>query len=215
MGQTECQACQGNTVAEIGSTTCRCVGLNRKYLAQVGQCVCLSGYDPVDDTASLADGFSDCQRIIYTACAADEERDINGKCRKKDDCEAECNGGPGTLQQNFGICQCENIVTAAQICNTDCQRNALQTTFTSEGTVNIYDPVTKTTTNTPLPNTIGTAKCSKADVTKCELTGVGLQDDGSFAGNYELPTSLTSENPEVAALNEKNIQQRKSGQYQQ
>lgn len=106
-------------------------------------------------------------------------------------------------------------MTAAQICNTDCQRNALQTTFTSEGTVNIYDPVTKTTTNTPLPNTIGTAKCSKADVTKCELTGVGLQDDGSFAGNYELPTSLTSENPEVAALNEKNIQQRKSGQYQQ
>jgi hypothetical protein len=50
VGQTECQACQGNTVADIGSTTCRCVGLNRKYLAQVGQCVCLSGYEPVDGT---------------------------------------------------------------------------------------------------------------------------------------------------------------------
>jgi hypothetical protein len=24
--------------------------LNRKYLAQVGQCVCLSGYEPVDGT---------------------------------------------------------------------------------------------------------------------------------------------------------------------
>jgi hypothetical protein len=87
------------------------------------------------------------------------------------------------------------------------------TTFTSEGTVNVYDPNTQETVNTPLPNTIGTAKCSKADVTKCELTGVGLQDDGSFAGNYNLPSSLTTESPQLNEINERKIQQRKTGTH--
>ena len=60
VGQTSCVPCEGTTVAEIGSTTCRCVGLNRKYLSSTGSCVCMSGFEPVDGTESTADGFSDC-----------------------------------------------------------------------------------------------------------------------------------------------------------
>lgn len=120
VGQTECQACKGSTVSDRGSTTCKCVGLNRKYLSDVGQCVCISNYEPTDGSDSLADGFSDCQKNVYERCKETEERDITGKCRPKDDCAAECNGGTGTLQQNFGICQCDDVVTTAQICNNDC-----------------------------------------------------------------------------------------------
>lgn len=97
VGSTSCQPCRGNTVSDIGETTCRCVGLNRKYLSATGACVCLSGYEPTDETESLADGFSDCQKIIYNSCEPSEERDINGVCRDKNDCAAECNGGSGTL----------------------------------------------------------------------------------------------------------------------
>lgn len=72
------------------------MGLNRKYLANVGTCVCMSGFDPVE-TGDEADDTSDCQKIIYAPCTGDEERDITGKCRAKDDCAAECDGGTGTV----------------------------------------------------------------------------------------------------------------------
>lgn len=33
VGATSCRKCAGGTVSDVGSTTCRCKGLNRKYLA--------------------------------------------------------------------------------------------------------------------------------------------------------------------------------------
>jgi hypothetical protein len=56
----------------------------------------MSGFDPVE-TGDEADDTSDCQKIIYAPCTGDEERDITGKCRAKDDCAAECDGGTGTV----------------------------------------------------------------------------------------------------------------------
>jgi len=44
-----------------------------------------------------------------------------------------------------------------------------------------------------MPDTIGSAKCSAEDVTKCELVGVGMSSSssGAFAAGYDLPKSLT------------------------
>jgi len=36
VGLTQCTPCKGSTVSDIGSTTCRCVGLNRRYLTAIG-----------------------------------------------------------------------------------------------------------------------------------------------------------------------------------
>lgn len=82
-------------MSEVGSTSCQCAGLNRKYLAEKGKCVCMSGYEPVDGTSSLDDGFADCQLIIYPTCTSDQVRDAEGQCRAIDDCSEECNGGAG------------------------------------------------------------------------------------------------------------------------
>lgn len=112
VGQTSCVPCEGTTVSDIGSTTCRCVGLNRKYLSSTGSCVCMSGYEPVDDSESTADGFSDCQKKVIQGCPDGQELDVNGVCRNMNDCSAECNGGTGTIQSNFGICQCDDITTS-------------------------------------------------------------------------------------------------------
>lgn len=60
VGLTQCTPCKGSTVSDIGSTTCRCVGLNRRYLTAIGQCVCVSGFTPTDGTVANVDGFSDC-----------------------------------------------------------------------------------------------------------------------------------------------------------
>jgi hypothetical protein len=90
----------------------------------------------------------------------------------------------------------------------------LQTSFTSEGKIRIYDPVHKNETLTDIPNTIGSAKCSKEDQTKCELVGVGMADSGTFEGNYELPSALTANNEAIADINRNNVARRSSNVYQ-
>ena len=88
-----CYKCRGGTVSDAGSTTCRCEGLNRKYLAERGTCVCKTGFEPVHGANDLDDGLADCDTIVYSECDTDEVRDTNGQCRKKDDCAVECDGG--------------------------------------------------------------------------------------------------------------------------
>jgi len=53
-----------------------------------------------------------------------------------------------------------------------------------------------------MPETIGSAKCSEEDQTKCELVGVGMtaSNSGAFQASYDLPASLT-QNQTVAAIN--------------
>ena len=97
VGATECQPCQGSTVSDVGSTSCRCAGLNRKYLATEGSCICETGYEPVDGSGDLGDGFSDCTLIVYETCGATQVRDSKGICRDVNDCTDECNGGEGEM----------------------------------------------------------------------------------------------------------------------
>ena len=97
VGATSCRPCQGSTVSDVGSTSCRCSGLNRKYLATEGSCICETGYEPVDGSNALDDGFSDCTLIVYETCANTQVRDSTGKCREVNDCSAECNGGEGEM----------------------------------------------------------------------------------------------------------------------
>ena len=72
VGATECQKCKGSTISDIGDSTCRCIGLNRKYLAEVGSCVCKTGFQPIDGSENAnEDGFSDCEKKIYDECDFD------------------------------------------------------------------------------------------------------------------------------------------------
>ena len=95
VGATECKPCKGATKSDIGSTSCKCVGLNRKYLADEETCVCKTGYEPIDGTDALADGYSDCERKVYDKCPEGQVRDSNAACREVNDCKVECDGGDG------------------------------------------------------------------------------------------------------------------------
>jgi hypothetical protein len=80
VGAIKCKTCAPGTTSKAGSTSCRCIGLNRKYIADTSSCVCNTGYEPVD--SSKADnGLSDCAKIIYGNCEANQLRDSNGKCK--------------------------------------------------------------------------------------------------------------------------------------
>jgi len=96
------------------------------------------------------------------------------------------------VQQSFGICQCEAITTVEQLCNIECREKLPKTTFTSDGLINIYDPVTNSTILTELNATYGVPKCSKEDPTECKLTGLRMVNDprGNFAADFNLPEAV-------------------------
>ena len=145
VGATECQKCQGATISDLGSSTCQCIGLNRKYLSEIGACVCKTGFTPIDGSSKNDDGYADCEKKIYENCDEEiEARDSNGDCRYKYDCREACDGGVGTVQFN-GICQCQNIKTVDEICPHECQTQLPLTYFTSNGTIEIYNPVSNAT----------------------------------------------------------------------
>jgi hypothetical protein len=86
----------------LGASTCRCAGLNRKFLSEVGSCVCKTGFQPIDPDND--DPLSDCEKKIYDDCDGEtQERDSVGACRDKNNCTVACDGGKGTVQFN-GIC---------------------------------------------------------------------------------------------------------------
>ena len=143
VGATECRPCQGSTISPVGSTSCKCKGLNRKYLATQGSCVCRTGYDPVDGTSALDDGFADCSIKIYPTCQSDEVRDSAGQCRKANNCEDECDGGEGEVQVGFGICQCNAIVKESDIATPENLAEKPIVTFADNNQVVLTDPETK------------------------------------------------------------------------
>jgi hypothetical protein len=94
----------------MGDTaTCKCKGLNRKYLAEKGACVCKTGFTPTDGTDESVDGLSDCEKLVYARCTPEQIRDTNGDCRDVNDCGNECDGGPGRFDPQFGVCECDGL----------------------------------------------------------------------------------------------------------
>ena len=194
VGATSCQKCQGATISDLGSSTCRCIGLNRKYLSEIGACVCKTGFTPIDGTNEKEDGYSDCEKYIYEVCDKEtQERDSNGKCRDLNDCAEACDGGKGTVQFN-GICQCQDIKTVDEICPVECVKALPEVYFTSNGTIEILNKETnETATNINFnDNLIGQAKCARTDAKECRITAVSMtnKETGDFAANFDIPSSI-------------------------
>ena len=83
-----------------------------------------------------------------------------------------------------------------QLCNVECRESLPKVTFTSDGKISIYDPVTNSTVITNLENTAGELACTKADASECELIPVRLIDDetGNFAADFSLPEAIPGDN---------------------
>jgi len=195
VGAIKCKKCAPGTVSKAGSTSCQCVGLNRKYIAETGSCICMTGYEPVD--SSKADnGLSDCARIIFDHCLEDQLRDSNGRCRNINDCMGTCKGN-GTISIDFGICECEYYTTVDSLCNAECQKSQPQIYFNSDGLIQVRYPDSNTTETTSLTNTAGTAKCAKVDPTECTVTKITMvnNDSGDFGANFEVPMALPDVKP--------------------
>lgn len=66
--------------------------------------------------------------------------------------------------------------------------------FNSDGVVQIYDPVSNTTTSTSLNNAAGSAKCPKKDPTECTITSISMMDseDGDFGASFGMSSAIAN-----------------------
>lgn len=145
IGMTACKSCGGSSRAQPGAESCKCIGLNRMYLRDVQKCVCKPGFKSTDGTTTDQDSSVDCEEIIYNRCTDGQEQDQFGVCRDVTDCTNECDGGSGTIQPSLGVCQCDSAQNTDDVCNPVCRAAAKKISYTSDGKIQVYDPVLKTT----------------------------------------------------------------------
>jgi hypothetical protein len=194
VGLAACRACEGSSNAQLGSASCQCLGLNRVYLREVGSCVCISGYAPSDGSPPDEDSEVDCQRRVYTRCAADQALDSNGVCRAATDCADECDGAPGTREAGLGVCRCENAVTAKEVCDSACRARLPRVTFSAVGDIAVAEEAGGAVKRFPasaLAGLGGGARCRLRDQSDCRILTVSMDPlAGGFVSDFQAPAVL-------------------------
>ena len=163
-------------------------------MRDMGACVCKTGYVPSDGTDADEDSDVDCQKMVYQRCGADQQLDSNGVCRAPTDCWDECNGEPGAVEPNLGVCRCESSVTAREACGRTCTASRPRVTFTSTGDIKVTEAGEDDKETYPveeLTGLAGRARCHLADAEDCELLSLRTDaDTGDFMADFGPPPIL-------------------------
>jgi len=76
--------CGPTSNAALKSTTCQCIGNNRRFLKTIGACLCAVGFKRLDGRPD-EDSIENCERIVYQACSSGKVMDHTGFCMKEED----------------------------------------------------------------------------------------------------------------------------------
>ncbi|CDW71824.1 gcc2 and gcc3 domain-containing protein [Stylonychia lemnae] len=188
IGQSGCKQCGPSSSSAEGSSTCSCIGKNRRFAKSIGACLCESGFKPKDGKSD-SDSIVDCEANNKQTCADGQEIDLEGYCVDSEDsiCKAQCDGSNGSIVSGTGLCSCSSLVVADQVCDATCRSKQPTATLDSSGNVVIYDPKTNKTQTTD-PSTIngyvGDFKCQSANQSDCKVYSVGKSDSGDFTYDY-------------------------------
>ncbi|XP_024911023.1 cell death abnormality protein 1-like [Cynoglossus semilaevis] len=124
--QKACFPCGSSSTSPAGSSSCVCIGKNRSFQHSDGSCVCRTGfifYNDLDFKSSTSDSELDCQPEVNPRCATGQVRlAASRECVTPSmySCNVTCGPQGGTLDVEMGICQCEQYVSAEEICGTSC-----------------------------------------------------------------------------------------------
>ena len=141
--------------------------------------------------SSTNDGPFDCQPIVYSRCVAPLIRKQDGSCGTSSDCRAVCDKNGGTLSPSTGVCLCNNVTSLNQICDANCRNNAVNVTCTSDGNLNVYDPVAKTSKILSASEVSALGAGSISCATGAAVYSMTVSADG-FAGVFGLGHALSS-----------------------
>uniref|UniRef100_A0A3Q3IVN5 Uncharacterized protein n=1 Tax=Monopterus albus TaxID=43700 RepID=A0A3Q3IVN5_MONAL len=128
--QKACFPC-GSSSTSAASSSCICIGKNRAFQHSDGSCLCRTGfifYDELDFKGSATDSGVDCQPEVNKQCATGQVRlAASRECvaPSRHSCNITCGPRGGILDVEMG-CQCEQYVSAEELCDTSCLSRLLQ-----------------------------------------------------------------------------------------
>lgn len=67
-GSSSCQECGSTSRSDAGATSCSCIGNNRKFLANLRECICIDRYESATSTNTQKDSTEDCSRRLVNTC---------------------------------------------------------------------------------------------------------------------------------------------------
>ena len=190
-GQNSCFQCSSSSSSLEGSTGCTCIGKNRGFQPGDGFCICIPGYEFVNQefvVSSQADGSEDCQPIVYERCVPPYSRNSLGTCVIPTDyCNSVCGSGGGSFSLTTGTCDCANALPLSVLCNSSCRAEA-STASCVNGKLVIFDPLSKTYSyvNPGQISSYGSIDCSASGSSILSMSTAG----GQFSGYFGLGTTL-------------------------
>jgi len=192
-GQSSCRPCSASAfTVSNASTTCSCRGAFRHFQATDGKCVCQPGYEFVDDeliVRSEEDGEQDCQPKTFAVCEQGESRLASGQCAAVD-CSSttQCPSGRGRFVPSMGLCACDGLPEAEQVCGADCQAAITRVqVHPTTGRLVVTDPATgqvlrEVNPSADIPGFVGSLGCVSPDSPgSTGATDPGAADAGSVS----------------------------------
>ncbi|XP_058546733.1 zonadhesin-like isoform X8 [Neofelis nebulosa] len=131
-GQAGCLPCGSSSFSPPGASHCTCRGLNRVFQKSDGSCICQAGHESYsrrDLESEESDSDEDCQPQVAERCSAGEVRlAATRKCVSPQlhNCSSFCHPVDGKLSAELGICQCQEYVSAEELCDAQCLAKAPQ-----------------------------------------------------------------------------------------
>ncbi|XP_069750653.1 uncharacterized protein [Narcine bancroftii] len=124
--QRACFPCGSTSYSELGSTTCKCFGLNRAFQESDGSCICKAGYvyyNEADQKSSNSNSGMDCYPEVDDRCRTNEARLASSRrCVLPEhyNCTPVCGEAGGKLDVELGICHCNKYISAEELCDRVC-----------------------------------------------------------------------------------------------
>ncbi|XP_053757201.1 zonadhesin-like isoform X9 [Panthera pardus] len=131
-GQAGCLPCGSSSFSPPGASHCTCRGLNRVFQKSDGSCICQAGHESYSRRgleSEESDSDEDCQPQVAERCSAGEVRlAATRKCVSPQlhNCSSFCHPVDGKLSAELGICQCQEYVSAEELCDAQCLAKAPQ-----------------------------------------------------------------------------------------
>ncbi|XP_051895661.1 uncharacterized protein si:ch211-286b4.4 [Pristis pectinata] len=124
--QRACFQCGSTSYSGLGSTTCKCHGLNRAFQESDGSCICKIDYvyyNEADQKSSNSNSGMDCHPEVVDCCSTNEARLASSRrCVVPEhyNCTPVCGESGGKLDVELGMCHCNKYISAEELCDRVC-----------------------------------------------------------------------------------------------
>jgi hypothetical protein len=190
LATTVCQQCGDTSSSAAAATSCSCIGSNRKFLADLRQCICIDRYESATVSNTQVDSTEDCSRKLVNTCP--DTTDTEGNCvSTTDSCGITCGTDGGT--RVLGMCDCAAKTLTNAVCPSSCRTTRNIMTLSAIGEIYI-ETSGNVAVGTQSLTSLSIAGTVKYDSTSSSaIVSIGQNSNNSFTANYEASTALQAD----------------------